>query len=364
LHTDEGMLEAAASTENARPWVSFCIATYLRQQRLKTTLESIARQSFGDFEVVVCDNDPAGSSRDVVAAMGDARFVYFCNEINVGMIRNFNAALSHARGKYVVLVSDDDPVYPGMLATLKALSEQYPGYGAYYGTCDVDLQTEGSAAIFGVKVGKKSFLSSGPAGSVRVYSKERFPAEFLSRKIFPYTLWSTGIVDRNVVQRMGGVPDYGSPFLADFAYIGLAGSYAGFVAVNTSLGYQAVHAENSGFVEPHDMKQAASGFHDWLSQRLGHRPDWLSLRAVMERFIGTYLIGNLLAMRKFVQTKDPSSATAIALAREKAEILSIPYVHSQRYKYHLLALASSFPRTKRLAGMIKRMIFRTLARVG
>ena len=357
------MLEAPAATD-ARPWVSFCIATYQRPARLKSTLESIAGQSFVDFEVVVSDNDPSGSSRGVVAGMNDARFVYFCNETNVGMIRNFNAALSRARGDYVVLVSDDDPVYPTMLATLKRLSEEHPGYGAYYGTCDVDLQTAGSAAVFGSKMGKKTFLSAGPEGSVRVYSSEKFPGEFLSRKIFPYTLWSTGIVRRDIVLGMGGVPDYGSPFLADFAYIGLAGSYQGFVALNTSLGCQAVHSENSGLVKPHDMRLAASGFHDWLTQRWGQRSDWPSLQVRMERFIAVYLIANLLVVRKFLKTKDPSSETAIALSREKAEILSIPYIRARRHRYYLLAAANSFPRTKRLAGTVKRMIFRTLAKVG
>jgi len=63
-------------------------------------------------------------------------------------------------------------------------------------------------------------------------------------------LWSTGIVEREIALKIGGMPDYGSPFLTDFSYMLLAGAEKGFVAVNTPLGCQVVHGENSGFYHP------------------------------------------------------------------------------------------------------------------
>ena len=39
------------------PLVSFCLSTYKRGSILKSTLESIQRQNFHDYEVIVSDND-------------------------------------------------------------------------------------------------------------------------------------------------------------------------------------------------------------------------------------------------------------------------------------------------------------------
>jgi len=46
--------------------VSLCIATYRRQERLAAVLEDLARQTRLPDEVVVVDNDGAGSARAVV----------------------------------------------------------------------------------------------------------------------------------------------------------------------------------------------------------------------------------------------------------------------------------------------------------
>ena len=43
------------------PLVSFCFTTFKRHDHLLATLESIRKQSFTDYEVIVSDNDPEGS---------------------------------------------------------------------------------------------------------------------------------------------------------------------------------------------------------------------------------------------------------------------------------------------------------------
>jgi len=80
------------------PLVSFCLATYKRPERLSSVLASIRAQTIRDYEVIVSDNDPEQSSRVTVESICDARFRYISNSVNVGMVKNFNVALSHARG--------------------------------------------------------------------------------------------------------------------------------------------------------------------------------------------------------------------------------------------------------------------------
>src|SRR5438128_4067503 len=97
------------------PWVSFCMTTRRRPDFLLKTLRSIQRQTFQELEVIVSDNDTAGSAKAVVDGLNDPRFRYYRNEEDLGMNASFNRSLAKARGEFVVMITDDDPVYPEML---------------------------------------------------------------------------------------------------------------------------------------------------------------------------------------------------------------------------------------------------------
>jgi glycosyltransferase involved in cell wall biosynthesis len=334
----------------AVPWASFCIATYQRPARLAQVLTVIAAQSFTDFEVIVSDNDPAQSSRATVEQFAEPRFRYFSNAQNVGMVKNFNVALSHARGRYVVMITDDDPIYPNMLSVLHGLTEKCPGFGAYYGACEVLMENADMAETHGASVGKVSFLTPAAAGSVRTYDSAEFLRAYFHRQIFRYILWSTGIVARDIAVAIGGMPDYGAAFLTDFAYMGLAGAQRGFVAVNTVLGYQVVHGQNAGFAAPHDLRQSLEGCHDYMSQRLAARPDWPTLRPMMERFLGTYIVGHIATMQQHVRRSDGK------LVNETFESLaSIPYVRKLRMRYVAMSLLYRYPLMQSLYKHVKKI---------
>ena len=95
------------------PLVSFCFTTYKRHDHLLSTLESVRKQSFSDFEVIVSDNDPEESGKLIVEGLNDSRFKYYPNGENLGMKKSFNKSLSHSSGEYIVMIADDDPVLPG-----------------------------------------------------------------------------------------------------------------------------------------------------------------------------------------------------------------------------------------------------------
>ena len=91
------------------------------------------KQGFANFEVVVSDNDPECSAREVIAELNDPRFLYFPNGNDLGMIASFNKSIERSRGQFVVPITDDDPVYPNMVQTLYDLHLKYPGHGVYSG---------------------------------------------------------------------------------------------------------------------------------------------------------------------------------------------------------------------------------------
>jgi glycosyltransferase involved in cell wall biosynthesis len=102
------------------PRVSVVIPTFDRRDYLRSTIASVLRQTFGDFEVIVSDNASTVDPGDVVAAFGNRRLRYYRNADNLGVTGNLLAALSHARGKYIAILGDDDLWHPEFLTALVA----------------------------------------------------------------------------------------------------------------------------------------------------------------------------------------------------------------------------------------------------
>lgn len=314
------------------PWVSFCIATYCRQEILKETLSHIKKQSFSNYEVIVSDNDPLQSSRTVVEEIDDVRFIYFSNIENVGMVKNFNIALSKARGDFIVMIADDDPPRIDFLQTLYDLWKEKPYYGAYYGACEVIISNEDAAAAYQVDIGSIKFLANIPENTVRCFSREEFPLAYLEHQVFPYMLWSVGIVRRDIVIQIGGMPDYGSPLLTDLSYITIVGSYAGCATINKILGGQIVHGANSGLANPHNIESALIGCHKYFEDKLSSREDWINLKGRVEKFLATYIVNHCLAMNTYFTNHnkhEENEEMQLALKR----MFNLPGMGKMRFYY-------------------------------
>ncbi|MFH1741877.1 MAG: glycosyltransferase [bacterium] len=110
------------------PVVSIVVRTYNRPERLKVCLDSLADQSYRDFEAVVV-NDAGSDVQPVIDSLAD-RLVcnYVSHETNRGRTVALNTGVTSARGRYVGFLDDDDIVYPDFLQTLvpKALESDLP----------------------------------------------------------------------------------------------------------------------------------------------------------------------------------------------------------------------------------------------
>jgi succinoglycan biosynthesis protein ExoM len=93
--------------------ISVCICTFQRPRLLKNLLERLNHQrTDGQFtySVVVADNDPAQSARELVAtfsATSPVRVTYcFESQPNIAMARN--KALAQAEGDFIAFMDDDE----------------------------------------------------------------------------------------------------------------------------------------------------------------------------------------------------------------------------------------------------------------
>jgi GT2 family glycosyltransferase len=86
---------------------------------LRAMLESVRRQSFGDWELCLvddCSPDPAVVPMLESAAAEDPRIRVQRREQNGGIVAASNDALAMARGEFVALLDHDDELHPDALA--------------------------------------------------------------------------------------------------------------------------------------------------------------------------------------------------------------------------------------------------------
>lgn len=90
--------------------VSICIPTYNNPDDVERLLQSIAQQTFRDYEVNISDDSTNNAIQELVEQYKDKinRISYIHNEKPLGHIFNWNAAIKMAAGEYIKIMFSDD----------------------------------------------------------------------------------------------------------------------------------------------------------------------------------------------------------------------------------------------------------------
>lgn len=119
------------------PLVSVIIATYNRPKILHEALDSIYRQTYSNFEIILVRdggspvyNIPENTSLFYGNYGGAIKFID--RNQNKGLAYSYNEALRVAKGKYICYIGDDDKYYPNHIETLVNVAEGDNEYGAWY----------------------------------------------------------------------------------------------------------------------------------------------------------------------------------------------------------------------------------------
>ena len=112
------------------PLASICIPVRNGERFLAQALQSVLQQTFGDCEIVVVDNastdGTAALVEKLIADNPGAPLRLFRNERNIGLVANFNACLTHARGKYVKFLCADDLLLPSCIESMVHVLDNHP----------------------------------------------------------------------------------------------------------------------------------------------------------------------------------------------------------------------------------------------
>lgn len=112
-----------------QPLISICIPAYKRIEFLQRLLNSIASQNFRDFEVVLTDDSPDNSVRELCKQYaGRMSLRYFKNDPVLGTPENWNEGIRQARGEWIKIMHDDDWfTHDRALAQFHEQTLKYPG---------------------------------------------------------------------------------------------------------------------------------------------------------------------------------------------------------------------------------------------
>ncbi len=106
--------------------ISVCIATYNGANYIVEQLDSIVSQIGDADEIVICDDRSSDETISILAAYNDPRIRIHRNEINLGHVRNFEKAMTLARGDYIFLSDQDDVWLPGRVQSMLAKLNEDP----------------------------------------------------------------------------------------------------------------------------------------------------------------------------------------------------------------------------------------------
>ncbi len=101
------------------PLLTFAIPAYRRPGLLRETLASIAAQTAPpEYEVVVADDGCLGEARLAAEGFPGGRCRYVPNKPALGAVANWNRCLELARGDWVMILHEDDTLYPWYLESV------------------------------------------------------------------------------------------------------------------------------------------------------------------------------------------------------------------------------------------------------
>ena len=122
----------------AHPMVSVLVTVYNKGEYIRETLESVVRQSFRNWEMLVADDKSTDNSREEIEKVRDTRIRNVWRSSNCGLPSVLRNELGRmAKGKYIAFLDGDDLWMPEKLAKQVAYMESHPEYPFSHVACMV-----------------------------------------------------------------------------------------------------------------------------------------------------------------------------------------------------------------------------------
>lgn len=165
------------------PRVSVIIPAFNAEEHIEQAMRSVLGQSYGDWEIVVCDDCSTDGTADIARAFGD-RVTLVRTDGNSGPAAARNLAIRHSRGELLALLDADDYWLPDYLERQVSL-------------CD-------SGKNVGIVACNAALLRAGALLPETYMGVVRFPREPTLRRVLQANPFLSVLTPRRVVDEVGG----------------------------------------------------------------------------------------------------------------------------------------------------------------
>jgi len=104
---------------------SVVIPTHDRLHLLRDAIETVRRQTWKNWELVVFDNASSDPIRNHIDTLKDDRIRYDRSDKFLGVTDSWNRAISAARGDYIIFLGDDDGLTPDYFVKIKKIIDDF-----------------------------------------------------------------------------------------------------------------------------------------------------------------------------------------------------------------------------------------------
>lgn len=176
---EKGKAKDRDTDKGQNPEISLIIPVYNKEKELQRCLESVRRQSYPAFEVILVDDGSTDGSYDICRSYQekDSRFRLF-HKKNGGLSRARNFGIEQAGGRYLAFTDADDWLHEDYLKRLHELIE----------CCDADI-----ASVSYVLAGDGTVIRKRKHYPVKRFGRKEALRYYLytglSRKVQDYPVW-------------------------------------------------------------------------------------------------------------------------------------------------------------------------------
>jgi glycosyltransferase involved in cell wall biosynthesis len=116
--------------------VSVIIPTYKHRDYVSLTLDSVFKQTFTDYEVIVINDGSPDDTGEVLRPFIEQNRIRYIEQENGGQARARNRGLAEAKGEFIAFLDDDDLWPVDKLEWQVAALREQPAVGVIGGACE------------------------------------------------------------------------------------------------------------------------------------------------------------------------------------------------------------------------------------
>jgi glycosyltransferase involved in cell wall biosynthesis len=156
---------------------SLILATYGEKERIRTFLDSLASQTYKDFELIVVDQNEESHVKELCTSYEDLFCIkYLPSEIR-GLSHARNLGLKLVEGSIIAFPDDDCEYPPDLLGKVKSFFDKYPQYDILTGVLlDKGLKRRGRGfASSSRPITENNIFATGSSVTIFIKHKDSLP---------------------------------------------------------------------------------------------------------------------------------------------------------------------------------------------